>query len=129
MFSVKNFNSGGAQKMDKLYKNILKYRLARKMTQEELAECLGYSTNTMIARVEKGEVDLPYSKIKKLSEIFDVSIPVLMGHIDSKYDDMVKKLSNLNWEELNYIKTQVEFALFKYKGIVPEKAESRDLGE
>lgn len=64
-----------------LYKNIKKYRIESKLTQQELAEKAGYKDKSMIAKIEKGLVDLPQSKIKLFAEIFGMSASELMGNI------------------------------------------------
>lgn len=65
--------------MLELYKNIKKYRLEMNITQQELAEKAGYKDKSMIAKIEKGLIDLPQSKIEKFAEIFNVSQSDLMG--------------------------------------------------
>lgn len=50
--------------MLELYKNIKNRRLALEMTQSDLAKLVGYADKSMIAKIEKGEVDLSQSKIK-----------------------------------------------------------------
>ena len=62
-----------------LYKNIKELRIANKMTQTELAEKTGYSDKSMIAKIEKGVVDLPQSKIEAFSMALGVSPGYLMG--------------------------------------------------
>lgn len=42
------------------------------MTQQELAEVLGYKDKSMIAKIEKGCVDLPVSKIMSIASLFGV---------------------------------------------------------
>ena len=51
------------RKMLQLYKNIKKRRLELQLTQTDLATKLGYADKSMIAKIEKGLVDLPQSKI------------------------------------------------------------------
>lgn len=70
--------------MLELYKNIKQRRIEIGMTQEELAKKVGYNGRSMIARVEKGEIDLPQSKIKLFASALGVSASDLMG------DDIVE---------------------------------------
>ena len=49
------------------------------MTQEELARKAGYTDRSMIAKIEKGQVDLSQSKIKQFADIFGVTPGHLMG--------------------------------------------------
>lgn len=65
--------------MLELYKNIKSYRRAAKMTQEELARRTGYTDRSSIARIEKGEIDLPQSKIKQFAEALGTTPSQLLG--------------------------------------------------
>lgn len=65
--------------MLELYKNIKKYRIQLGITQQELAVKAGYKDKSMIAKIEKGLVDLPQSKIAMFADIFHISQSELMG--------------------------------------------------
>lgn len=65
--------------MLKLYENIKVRRKEMKMTQEELARRTGYTDRSSIARIEKGEIDLPQSKIKQFAEALGTTPGHLMG--------------------------------------------------
>ena len=65
--------------MLQLYHNIKNRRLKLGLTQSELAKELGYSDKSMIAKIEKGAVDLPQSKIIAFAEALNVSPSDLMG--------------------------------------------------
>lgn len=56
-------------------------RVAKGMTQEELAQKLGYSDNGkgMISKIENGKVEPPISKLFSLASILNTSIVYLMG--------------------------------------------------
>jgi len=64
------------------------------MTQEELARKMGYKSKSSITKIEKGERDLPQSKIKQIADCLGTSPSYLMGwqreepHIDM---DMLHK--------------------------------------
>lgn len=49
------------------------------MSQEALAERLGYKDRSSIAKIETGKVDLSQSRLEQLSRIFHVPIPHLLG--------------------------------------------------
>lgn len=72
--------------MLKLYSNIKRLRKMYNMSQQELAEAVGYKGKSMIAQVENGKVDLPASMISKFAEIFNVSELALMGLDDNETD-------------------------------------------
>ena len=65
--------------MLKLYSNIKKHRQKLNMSQQALAEAVGYKGKSMIAQVENGKVDLPTSMITKFAEVFGCSEDELMG--------------------------------------------------
>lgn len=68
--------------MLELYRNIKKYRKELKMSQEELAKKTGYTDRSSIAKIEKGMVDLPQSKILLFAEALNVTPGELMGNVD-----------------------------------------------
>jgi transcriptional regulator with XRE-family HTH domain len=74
--------------MLKLYSNIKHYRELRKMTQEELARKIGYANRSAVARIEKGDFDLPQSKIMAIADALDVTPGELMGE-DGTSDEPV----------------------------------------
>lgn len=65
--------------MLQLYNNIKTRRIAMGMTQSELAEKAGYADKSMIAKIEKGSIDLPQSKIIAFAQILEVDPGELMG--------------------------------------------------
>lgn len=65
--------------MLELYENIKARRKAAKMTQEELARLTGYTDRSSIARIEKGEIDLPQSKIKQFADALGTTPSALLG--------------------------------------------------
>lgn len=68
--------------MLQLYKNIRRRRHELNMSQAELASKTGYSGKSMIARIERGDVDLPQSKIMLFASALDISPGDLMGWDD-----------------------------------------------
>lgn len=68
--------------MHDLYKNIKKRRIQLGLTQEELAEKVGYSGKSMIARIEKGDIDLQVPKVVAISKALGVEPGKLMGWHD-----------------------------------------------
>lgn len=56
---------------------ILKLRKSAGLSQEELSQKLGMSRPTLIS-VEKGERDITLSELKKISEIFDIPIEIIL---------------------------------------------------
>ena len=61
---------------------IRQLREARSMSQEQLAQLLGYKDRSSIAKIESGKVDLSQSKLAALSQIFEQPVHKLMGLSD-----------------------------------------------
>ena len=66
----------------KLYENIKKRRQELGLSQQELAERVGYSGKSMISQIESGMVDLPESMIMKFAIALDTTPTYLMGWND-----------------------------------------------
>lgn len=67
-------------------------RIAKNLTQEELAEKLGYKSRSSVNKIEKGERDIPRSQIKRIAEILEVSPISLLGF---EYEQNRENLSNV----------------------------------
>lgn len=65
--------------MLQLYKNIKNRRTELHLTQSELADKMGYADKSMIAKIEKGLVDLPQSKILAFAEALETTPSYLVG--------------------------------------------------
>ena len=62
-----------------LYKKIRARREELNMSQDELAKKLGYKSRSSINKIEKGENDIPQSKIVAFARALDTSPETLMG--------------------------------------------------
>ena len=62
-----------------LYKNIKLIREELEMSQDDLAKLTGYTSRSSIAKIEKGEVDLPQSKIALFASALNTTPGALMG--------------------------------------------------
>ena len=69
--------------MDKLYQNIKNARTALKMSQQELADKLGYKSPSTIAKIESGENDIPLSKVSAFAVALETTPAALMGWKDT----------------------------------------------
>lgn len=76
-------------------------REKKKMTQQELAEKLGYKSKSSVAHIENGR-DIPRAMVVKLSDILEVSPAYLMG-----------------WEDNKKEQTDTENIFEKYDNIMP----------
>lgn len=77
------------------------------MSQEELADKMGYKSRDTISKIEIGKNNVTQSKIVKFSEILCVSPSYLMGwtnnmtneeHDAGELADMIKKLDKSEYE-------------------------------
>ena len=72
-----------------------KARLAKKITQEQLAEKLDVSV-AFLSRAERGDVKINLSRISQLCDLLDVSISyVLTGTVSNSKDYLTEDFSNL----------------------------------
>ena len=65
--------------MLELYKRIRRRREELGLSQDELAKKLGYKSRSSINKIEKGENDIPQSKIVAFAEALDTTPEYLMG--------------------------------------------------
>ena len=86
---------------EKIGSKIRAARLAAGMTQKELAEKSGY-TFSSISRIEKGEIDLPISKVKT----FDYIIGDFLMDKEESPEEMFERLDDELRHEL--IKEMIE---------------------
>lgn len=59
--------------------NIKKRRLQLRMSQQELADAMGYKTRSTIAKIESGENDVSQKKLQKFATVLDTSVQALIG--------------------------------------------------
>lgn len=64
--------------------NIKKRRFELRMSQQELADAMGYKTRSTIAKIESGENDVSQKKLQKFAEVLDTTPEALIsGYISS----------------------------------------------
>ena len=71
--------------MLKMYERIKELRKQNNWTQEELAQKVGYTDRSAIAKIEAGRIDLPQSKIIEFANVFGVDAGDLLGWGDDLY--------------------------------------------
>ena len=81
--------------MLQLYKNIKERRLALKMSQQQLADLVGYKDRTSIAKIEAGEVDLSQTKIIAFAKALNLQPIELYGWKDKDNSDSFTGIKNL----------------------------------
>lgn len=110
--------------------NIMRLRKERGLTQEELANRMGYKSKSTINKIELGINDIPQSKVVKFAEVFGVTPAEIMGWVemqqkndtrsgiasrlmkDDEFLSVVEIINQLNPEQLASIK-QIANVLLK----------------
>lgn len=89
--------------MLELYKNIKKRREELGMSQAELARKVGYADRSAIARIERGDYDLPQTKILEIAKALKIPPGELMGldgvtpdayYFDPEVAEMAEEIAN-----------------------------------
>lgn len=104
-----------------LYANIKNRRLALGMSQEDLAQKVGYADRTSIAKIEAGKVDISQSKIMAFAAALHVTASELMGWKDEEPTQAM--LGELSKDELEVLK-RYRAASDEIKGAVRRIVES-----
>lgn len=92
------------------YERIKELRTAKSMTQGELAQLAGYGDRSSIAKIEKGHVDIPQSKLELFASIFNVTPGYLLGQEHIEGDDMKKVSDNTYQLEDDEVKVLIEYS-------------------
>ncbi len=119
-----NTNNGGVCAMLDLYRNIRLLRKSLKMSQEELANKVGYGDRSSIAKIEAGKVDLPQSQIFKIAAALNVTPSDLMG-LDGVRDDPAASLDD---DEAILLNTYRELSREGKDKLLERCAELKELG-
>lgn len=65
--------------------NIKRRRLELRMSQQELANAMGYKTRSTITKIESGENDVSQKKLQKFATVLDISVASLIaGYTDAR---------------------------------------------
>ena len=75
-------------------KRIKEKRESLGMTQEELAQRLGYKNKSSIAKIETGTNDIVQSKVVEFADVLDTTVAYLMG-----WDNNVRPIDNPSKEK------------------------------
>lgn len=62
--------------------NIRKRRFELNMSQQDLANAMGYKTRSTIAKIESGENDITQKKLLKFAEVLDTTVDALLNGLD-----------------------------------------------
>ena len=87
-----------------LYENIKKRRQALGISQEELAERLGYNSRSTIAKIEAGVNDITQSKIIAFARALKCTPAYLMGwETDTTTDERTETTSEVSQKEQKHL--------------------------
>ena len=76
-----------------LYDRIRELRVARKMSQDDLAKAMGYKDRSMITKIESGKVDISQKKIMAFAQVLGTTPSYLMGWTDEKPPEPVAPIT------------------------------------
>ena len=84
--------------MLKLYENIKTRRIELGLSQTDLAELTGYADKSMIAKIEKGNVDISHSKLEQFAHALHTTPSDLMGTTEDGKQRLIELFGTLNEE-------------------------------
>ncbi len=70
--------------------NIKKRRFELRMSQQELADAMGYKTRSTIAKIESGENDVAQKKLIKFASVLDTTVEALISGYPSSHDPQTR---------------------------------------
>ncbi len=85
-----------------------KIRKEKRLTQDELAKRVGYTSRSTISKIERDERDVPRSAVTKLAEALEVKPSALMGWegetitSNEEIDNISKYINLIPVKKLNY---------------------------
>lgn len=81
--------------MLKVYENIKARRLELGLSQTKLAEMTGYADKSAISHIEKGEWDLPQSKLVAFAKALNMKPGELLGDTEATVEDEIISILNM----------------------------------
>ena len=101
---------GDAEFLKAMGQRIMVRRKSQRLTQEELAEKIGVSTQ-MISNLELGKKAIRPENLAKICEVLDLSADfVLTGlQIKSDVNEVLEKMLRLSDDELSLIKEMIDY--------------------
>lgn len=63
--------------------NIKKRRFELNLSQQELADLMGYRSRSTIAKIESGENDINQQKLRKFAQVLDTTVDALIGSAEA----------------------------------------------
>ena len=87
--------------MSKLGDKIKEIRTSNNLTLQEFADSLGYTSKSTITKIEKGNNDITFSQMIKLSQIYSIDLNELADNKIINVDLLKYSLPNLEFREIN----------------------------
>lgn len=87
--------------MSKLGDKIKEIRTSNNLTLQEFADSLGYTSKSTITKIEKGNNDITFSQMIKLSQIYSIDLNELADNKIITVDLLKYSLPNLEFREIN----------------------------
>lgn len=87
--------------MIKLGNKIKEFRTSNNLTLQEFADSLGYTSKSTITKIEKGNNDITFSQMIKLSQIYSIDLNELADYRIINVDLLKYSLPNLEFREIN----------------------------
>lgn len=86
-------------------KNIKKYRKLRGLTQRQLANKIGYSQSSTIAKIEKASINISNVKVEEIAKALNVSLSDLLEEKELPKDSYYVDTSMLTETQLTELNT------------------------
>lgn len=87
--------------MAEIGKNIRKLREKNGLSQEELANRMGYKSKTTINKIEMGVNDIPQNKIERFAQALNTTPAVLLGWVEEEVSEESGVLADLYYKLRN----------------------------
>ena len=89
--------------MSKLGNKIKEIRTSNNLTLQEFADSLGYTSKSTITKIEKGNNDITFSQMIKLSQIYSIDLNELADNKIINVDLLKYSLPNLEFRGINKV--------------------------
>jgi XRE family transcriptional regulator len=104
--------------MLEIYKRIRARREELGISQEELAKRMGYKSRSSINKIEKGENDIPQSKIVAFAQALRTTPAALMGWEQSPASDDLPDLTPKDEREIMHLMDDMKEKLMREEGLM-----------
>ena len=104
--------------MLEIYKRIRARREELGISQEELAKRMGYKSRSSINKIDKGENDIPQSKIVAFAQALRTTPAALMGWEQSPASDDLPDLTPKDEREIMHLMDDMKEKLMREEGLM-----------